>query len=93
MHNKSEYSRLKMSKLPELRLGLTCLILYKHIMLDGFIYLYTSKDHLTKYRWIVLLKDKTTNNTMGVFKNWTIIDNVHIILQMIVEQISKIYNE
>ena len=62
-------------------------------MLNGFKYLYASKDHLTKYKWIVLLKNKTANNTMGVFKNWTIIDNVHIILQMIVKQISKIYNE
>ena len=49
-------------------------------MLDGFKYLYTSKDHLTKYRWIVLLKDKTANNTIGAFKNWVIIYNVPIII-------------
>ena len=49
MHRKSEYLRQMMSKLLELRLGLTCLILSKHIMLDGFKYLYASKDLLTKY--------------------------------------------
>ena len=50
MHSKFEYPRLKMSKLQELRLGLSYLILSKHIMLDEFKYLYASKDLLTKYR-------------------------------------------
>ena len=59
--------RQKMSKLLELRLGLTNLILFKHIVLDGFKYLYTSKDYFTKYGWIVLLKDKKVNNIMDVF--------------------------
>ena len=58
MQSKSEYPRQKMSKFLELRLRLTCLILSKHIMLDGFKYLYSSKDLLTKYRWIIYWRIK-----------------------------------
>ena len=55
--------------------------LFKHVMWNGFNYIFIMVYHLTKYGWIIRLKDKKAKNVLDAFKKCTTIHNVSTTLQ------------